>query len=223
MKRIHLEELNQKCCYCCEKRSSNGAILRHIRIVHFDIRQFPCPICNYRFTCKRDVGTHINSAHKNGQKIETIQSSNDINNFQPVAEMNPTKKLKTPVSCEICKKKFGYLKNKTSHLKRGGCLVKPVKSINYVNKNVQFAPVVETPDHAPAKPVATNDEIPVHERTKKYSCEICQKKFGFRSNMQRHQKGGRCLEKINAVNKNVQFEKVSNVRFAMLYLLMKLV
>ena len=246
LKRNHLEELNQKCCYCSKKLSSHQKVLRHITIVHFDIREFPCPICNYRFTVKRDVDKHINSAHlKNGQKMETSQNSNDINNFQPVVEMNPTQKgqkLKNPVSCEICKTKFSYLENKKRHLKRGKCLGKPVTPVSceicnrefgYLgnmrrhlkrgrclekpdNKNVQFAPtksVIETPDYAPAKLVAetpapaqqaTNYENPVYERKKKYSCEICQKEFGRRRNMRKHQKTGRCLAKINAVNKNVQ-------------------
>ena len=30
---------------------------------------------------------------KNGKKIETFQSSNDVNNVQPIIEMNPTQKL----------------------------------------------------------------------------------------------------------------------------------
>ena len=95
MKRNHLEELNQKCCYCGEKSSSNWNILRHIRIVHFDIRKFPCPTCNHRFAAKSDVDKHINSVHlKSGQKIKTIQSSNSINNVQPIIEMNPPQKLK---------------------------------------------------------------------------------------------------------------------------------
>ena len=164
LKRNHLEELNQKCCYCSKKLSSYEKVLRHITIVHFDIRKFPCPICNYRFTVKRDVDKHINSAHlKNGQKMEPSPNSNDINNFQPVVEMNPNQKLKTPAKL-----------------------------------------VAEIPTSPPSEQ-ATNDEITVHESKKKYSCEICQQKFGFRSNLKRHLKKGTCLAKINAVNKNVQF------------------
>ena len=196
MKRNHREELNQKCCYCGKKLSSNKKLLEHIRIVHFDIRKFPCPICNHRFTAKRDVHKHINSAHsRNGQKIETSQNSNDINNFQPVVEMNPNQKrqkLKTPVSCEICNKKFGYLGNLKRHLKRGACLEKPV------NQNVQFAtakPVPEIPSPTPAQQV-TNVEIPVHERKKKNSCEfekvsavkckVCNDLFIELSDLKRH-------------------------------------
>ena len=64
-------------------------------MVHFDIKEFPCPTCNHRFACKRDVDKHINSVHlKSGQKIETIQSSYSINNVQPIIEMNPPQKLK---------------------------------------------------------------------------------------------------------------------------------
>ena len=142
MKRHHLKEFHQKCCYCGKKLSSNKKLLEHIRIVHFDIRKFPCPICNHRFTAKRDVDKHINSAHsRNGQKIETSQNSNDINNFQPVVEMNPTQKrqkLKTSVSCEICKKKFDYMGNKKRHLKRGKCLGKPVTPVSCKICNTEF-------------------------------------------------------------------------------------
>ena len=142
MKRNHLKELNEKCCYCGKKTTSDKNIHRHINTVHFDIRKFPCPICNHRFTAKRDVDKHINSAHsRNGQKIETSQNSNDINNFQPVVEMNPTQKrqkLKTFVSCATCKKKFDYMGNKTRHLKRGKCLGKPVTPVSCKICNTEF-------------------------------------------------------------------------------------
>ena len=107
MKRNHLKELNQKCCYCGEKRTSNHNLLRHIRIVHFDIRKFPCPTCNHQFAFKSDVDRHINSVHSNfGQKIKKIQSSNSINNVQPIIEMNPPQKLKKldqeEYKCPLC-------------------------------------------------------------------------------------------------------------------------
>ena len=64
-------------------------------MIHFDIRKFTCPTCNHRFAAKSDVDRHINSVHSiNGQKIKTIQSSNSINNVQPIIEMNPPQKLK---------------------------------------------------------------------------------------------------------------------------------
>ena len=71
LRKKHLKALIQ-CCYCGEKRSSTSATMRHIDTVHFDIRKFPCPTCNHRFTCKRDYNNHINAAHstKNGRNPE---------------------------------------------------------------------------------------------------------------------------------------------------------
>ena len=56
----HLREMHPSnmCCYCGELRSSTASVSRHIDVVHFDIRKYPCPLCNHRFTCSRDLRNH---------------------------------------------------------------------------------------------------------------------------------------------------------------------
>ena len=48
-----------ECLYCGEIRSSASSTWRHIDTVHLDIRKFPCPTCNHRFTCSRDLNNHL--------------------------------------------------------------------------------------------------------------------------------------------------------------------
>jgi len=61
LRQKHSKDLGTKCCFCDEVRSSYAATIRHIDTIHFDIRNFPCHICNHRFICKRDVDNHLKS------------------------------------------------------------------------------------------------------------------------------------------------------------------
>ena len=56
----HLREKHPSntCLYCGERRSSTASVSRHIDVVHFDIRKYPCHLCNHRFTCSRDLKKH---------------------------------------------------------------------------------------------------------------------------------------------------------------------
>ena len=73
-----------------------------------------------------------------------------------------------------------------------------------------FNLVAETP--APAQK-ATNVEIPVHERKKENSCEICQKSFATLSSKRRHDNEGICTGMyIDNESKKFQFEMVSAVK-----------
>ena len=65
LRQNHSKDLGTKCCFCDKVRSSYGATIRHIDTVHFDIRKFPCHICNHRFTCKRDIDKHL-KIHERG-------------------------------------------------------------------------------------------------------------------------------------------------------------
>lgn len=57
----HLREHHSaiECLFCGQIRSSASSTSRHIDTVHLDIRKYPCPTCNHRFTCQRDLNNHV--------------------------------------------------------------------------------------------------------------------------------------------------------------------
>ena len=65
LKAMHRLDLKEKCCFCEE---TGTHILRHIDTIHLDIRKYPCPKCNHRFTCKRDLDNH-NKVHEKNLEV----------------------------------------------------------------------------------------------------------------------------------------------------------
>lgn len=59
LRKCHSKEIGTKCCFCDEERSTLMSVMRHIDTVHFDIRKYPCTVCNHRFTCSRDLKNHL--------------------------------------------------------------------------------------------------------------------------------------------------------------------
>ncbi len=56
----HKERIEEECPFCQYKKSSS-TIVRHISVVHMDIRKHRCRGCNHRFTCQRDLNNHRKS------------------------------------------------------------------------------------------------------------------------------------------------------------------
>ena len=71
---FHDNNMKTNKCHTCERVfHNNGNLMKHIKVVHDQIRNFKCQTCSRLFSQKNNMMDHIKRVHKKVRILEIAQ------------------------------------------------------------------------------------------------------------------------------------------------------
>jgi uncharacterized Zn-finger protein len=116
-KRVH-NPTHIFCDYCGKNYTQKPELAKHIKFVHFHLREFACEICGSSFGSKGHLATHLLTHQGNKGKKEKCQVCDLA--FHTKTKLERHMKSHTGernYECGICGKRFLYSYNVTAHIK----------------------------------------------------------------------------------------------------------
>ncbi|XP_055711525.1 zinc finger protein 62-like [Phlebotomus papatasi] len=169
---IHSEKM-LSCEFCPLKFLRGDSLKQHIRIVHQEIKEHYCTICNKTFAISRTLKNHL-MIHT-GEKPHACTKC--PKRFIRLDQLKLHMKLHTgkdTFSCESCSFKTNYLHDLKNHV---NVVHEGVKD-NYCDSCKKSFPTASS----------LRDHLLTHTGEKPHKCSECGKRFSKRSNLIRHLK-----------------------------------
>ncbi|KAG5680920.1 hypothetical protein PVAND_010396 [Polypedilum vanderplanki] len=114
-KRVHNPTIIE-CDYCGKNYTQKPELIKHIKFVHFNRRDFVCEICNAGFGCKG----HLKAHYLTHQQFKGISCSVCGYSFHTQAKLQRHMRSHSgqrDYECNICKKRFLYSYNVSAHIR----------------------------------------------------------------------------------------------------------
>ena len=208
-------EKKESICEQCGRVFNNKYLMNsHIRKIHENIRNFPCPHCPKRFRASIPLREHVNNVHLNIKAYQCDHCGSTFRNrgqlkehLQIIHEGVPRETFK----CDSCDKTYLKKKSLEFHIERDH---KGVGQFMCNVCNLICRNRTSLKQHMDA----------VHEKIKRFSCDQCDSKFTTPFNLKEHvvnvhegklqfqcqhcQKG---FKRRNLLNKHIVNEHSANI------------
>ena len=171
-------------CDLCEYASKTYVeLMRHNRRIHLKQKQYKCTECQERFGSKLTLNKHASDVHGHDEKTEIFQCTKCEYSTKHQSCLRTHLKaihLKvTDYACNICQRTFSFQVNLRRHM------ATVHKDLSQANK--QTLHKCEHCDYTSVlKRNVQRHVLAKHEKSARFECLICQKKFVYESTFTRH-------------------------------------
>ena len=189
---VEIEKLHM--CDICEFSSKTYAeLMRHNLNIHLKQKRFQCSECKKRFGTELLRNKHASEVHGNKEDIKIFQCTKcEYSTKHQGSLTNHFRVIHLKVidyKCDICQRTFGFKPNLRRHM----ALVH--KDLSQAN-NQKVHKCDQCDYTSVLKRNVQRHVLAKHEKSARFECLICQKKFVYESTFTRHQASHKTKEEL---------------------------